>query len=104
MTRTLKIDDTDRAIIRKLRIDRRRPYAEIAAELGLAPSTVQRRASRLIESSRLKIRNDHVLGLISDKAAKIAGVREVQTFLYLRVVKNTYQWKLLENHGQGAVR
>jgi hypothetical protein len=104
VTRTLKIDDTDRAIIGILQIDGRRPYAEIAAEPGLAPSTVQELAGRLIESGLLKMRNDHLLGLISDKIANIAGVREVQTFLYLRVVENTNQWKLVGNHGQGAVR
>ena len=154
MTRPLKIDDTDRAIIRILQADGRRPYAEIAAELGLAASTVQQRANRLIDSGLLKIQgvtdaeslglavtatiavkvdgtrlreaatemgefgevgyvvictgphdillevacrdNDHLLSLISDKLAKVPGVREIQTFLYLRIVKNTYQWGLAE--------
>jgi Lrp/AsnC family transcriptional regulator, regulator for asnA, asnC and gidA len=133
-------------------MDGRRPYAEIAAELGLAPSTVQQRANRLIDAGVIKIYgvtdpsvlgsavtatialkvdgvrlrqaademgrisevgyvvictgphdillevacrdNDHLLSLISDKLAKVKGVREVQTFVYLRIVKNTYQWGL----------
>ena len=152
--RSLKIDDTDRAIIRSLQMDGRRPYAEIAAELDLAQSTVQQRANRLIDVGVLKIHgvtdpavlgsavtatialkvdgarlrqaaaemgrfaevgyvvictgphdillevacrdNDHLLSLISDKLAKVKGVREVQTFLYLRIVKNTYQWGVPE--------
>ena len=150
--RSPKIDDTDRAIIRSLQMDGRRPYAEIAADLGLAPSTVQQRANRLIDSGVLRIYgvtdssvlgnavtatialkvdgvrlrqaademgrisevgyvvictgphdillevacrdNDHLLSLISEKLAKVKGVREVQTFVYLRIVKNTYQWGL----------
>ncbi len=133
-------------------MDGRRPYAEIAAELGLAPSTVQQRANRLIDAGVVKIYgvtdpsvlgnpvtatvalkvdgvrlrqaademgrisevgyvaictgphdillevacrdNDHLLSLISEKLAKVKGVREVQTFVYLRIVKNTYQWGL----------
>lgn len=152
--RSLKIDDTDRAIIRSLQMDGRRPYAEIASELGLAPSTVQQRANRLIDAGAIKIYgvtdpdllgdsvmasialkvdgtrlrqaaaemarfsevgyvvictgphdillevacrdNDHLLSLISDKLSKVKGVREVQTFVYLRIVKNTYQWGLPE--------
>jgi Lrp/AsnC family transcriptional regulator for asnA, asnC and gidA len=152
--RSLKINDTDRAIIRILQMDGRRPYAEIAAELGLAPSTVQQRANRLIEAGVIKIYgvtdpevlgstvtatvalkvdgtrmreiaaeiariaevgyvvictgahdillevacqdNDHLLSLISDKLAKVKGVRDIQTFVYLRIVKNTYQWGLAE--------
>ena len=150
--RSIKIDDTDRAIIRSLQIDGRQPYAEIAGKLGLAPSTVQQRANRLLEAGVIRIHavtdpavlggavtatialkidgtrlrqaaaemgripevgyvvictgphdillevacrdNDHLLSIISDKLAKIKGVREVQTFVYLRIVKNTYQWGL----------
>ncbi len=148
-----KVDKTDLAIIRILQKDGRRPYAEIAAELGLAPSTVQQRATRLIESGlvlitavtdpatigypvaatlALKVEgtrlleaaaaiekfgevgyvvlctgpydmlievgcrdNEELLNFISGKLAKVKGVRETETFLYLRIVKNTYQWGLL---------
>ncbi len=154
MAKVPKLDKTDLAIIRILQLDGRRPYADIAAELGVAPSTVQQRANRLIEAGLIKIRgvtdpiilgqlvtatiaievdgtmlreaandiaqisevsyvvictgpydilievacrdNDHLLSLISDKLAKVPGVREMDTFLYLRIVKNTYQWGLAE--------
>lgn len=132
-------------------MDGRRPYAEIAAELGLAPSTVQQRANRLMSNGLLKIRavtdptlmgmpvvaavnlqvdgrviravarelatfpevsyvvicagscdiqtevacesNDQLLTLIS-KMAQVEGVRSTETFMYLQIVKNTYQWGL----------
>lgn len=150
MPKLPKVDEVDMAIIRKLQADGRRPYAEIAAELGLSPSTVQQRANRLIDSKLLQITavtdpmtlgisvmamvaikadgtmlreaaaeiakfsevgyvaictgpydilievackdNDHLLDFISDKLAEVEGVREIETFLYLRIVKNADQW------------
>lgn len=148
------LDKTDLAIIRTLQKDGRRPYAEIAAELGLAPSTVQQRATRLIDADVIQVTavaepatlgyavaatvavkvegtqlleaakaiekfnevgfvvlctgpydillevgcrdNDELLHFISGKLAKVKGVRETETFLYLRIVKNSYQWGLLD--------
>ena len=40
--------------------------------------------------------NDDLLSLLSDKLAKVKGVREMETFVYLRIVKNTYQWGLTD--------
>ena len=155
VARSGKLDNTDLAIIRILQKDGRRPFAEIASELGLAASTVQQRATRLIDSGLVKITavtdpvttghlvtatiaikvdgtrllqvaaaiekfnevgyvvlctgpydilievgcrdNDELLNFISSKLAKVKGVRETETFLYLRIVKNTYQWGLLED-------
>jgi len=50
------LDALDHAIIRALQEDGRRPYASIAEELNLAPSTVQQRANRLLESGLLTIK------------------------------------------------
>lgn len=149
-----KVDDLDLAIIRILQQDGRRPYADIATELGLAPSTVQQRANRLISMGLVKITalvdpltlgisvlamiairadgtrlreaaveigrfeevdyvvictgpydilvevacesNDNLLSFISDKLAKVEGVREIETFLYLRIVKDSDQWTVPE--------
>jgi Lrp/AsnC family transcriptional regulator for asnA, asnC and gidA len=41
--------------------------------------------------------NDELIHFISAKLARVKGVRETETFLYLRIVKNTYQWGLLED-------
>jgi Lrp/AsnC family transcriptional regulator for asnA, asnC and gidA len=39
--------------------------------------------------------NEHLIELISN-LAKIEGVRSTETFIYLRIVKNSYQWGLPE--------
>ncbi|RBI62530.1 ArsR family transcriptional regulator [halophilic archaeon] len=44
-----KLDDTDRKIIRLLVADARRPYNEIADQVGLSPPTVSDRVDRLAE-------------------------------------------------------
>ena len=144
-----EVDEIDREIIEKLQLDGRRSYADIAAELRVAPSTVQQRAHRLIERGLLKVRavtnpmlmgvpvvatialevdgtilretaaelakfeainyvvlcagsydiqievacrdNAHLLDLTTE-ISKIPGVRSTETFIYLEIVKNTYQW------------
>lgn len=154
MSKEYKVDETDLQIIRILQADGRRSFADMAAELKLAPSTVQQRTNRLIESGVIKIRgvtdnevlginvtatiaikadgtrlrqvadelskvpevsyvvictgtydllievgcrdNDHLLSLISDKLAQVKGVREMETFVYLRIIKNAYEWGLAE--------
>ncbi|MCB8944662.1 MAG: Lrp/AsnC ligand binding domain-containing protein, partial [Ardenticatenaceae bacterium] len=35
--------------------------------------------------------NTHLVDLITD-ISKISGVRSSETFMYLEIVKNTYQW------------
>ena len=152
MSKIHKIDEVDLAIIRILQKDGRRSYADIANELRLAPSTIQQRANRLIDSGVVKIAalvdpvtvgisvfamiaikvdgtrlreaavdigkfeetdyvvictgpydilievacqsNDDLLSFISDKLAKVEGVREIETFLYLRTIKDSDQWSI----------
>ena len=156
MAKLHKIDDIDLAIIRILQQDGRRAFADIAAELKLAPSTIQQRANRLIDGGVIKITalvdpatvglsvlatmaikadgtrlreaaadisqfqevdyvvictgpydilveaachsNDELLSFISDKLAKVEGVREIETFLYLRIVKDSDQWNAPKLH------
>ena len=151
MNREYQIDDIDIAIIKRLQQDGRSPYADIAAELGFAASTIQQRANRMIDSGVLKIRavtdpmvlgvpitgtlgfkiegpylrtaakkiaefeeigwvaicagpydilaelacssNEHLLNMI-ESLSKIEGVRSTETFLYLKIEKNTCQWGL----------
>ena len=38
--------------------------------------------------------NDHLLRLLSEDLAGIEGVRETETFMYLRLVKEAYTWSL----------
>lgn len=149
MARSHRVDDVDVAIVSRLQEDGRRSYADIASELGLAPSTIQQRANRLIEAGFVKIRavtdpiamgvpvvasialevdgsiikqvadelakfeevgyvvicagshdiqieiackdNDHLLNAIT-RISQIEGVRSTETYIYLKIVKNTYQW------------
>ncbi len=143
------LTDVDKKIVKKLQADGRRAYADIAAELGMAPSTVQQRANKLMERGLLKVRavtdpikmgvpvvgslslkvdgrlirkvaeqvasfpevgyvvicagscdiqleiactdNDHFLNMISE-FSEIEGVKSTETFIYLKIVKNVYQW------------
>ena len=40
--------------------------------------------------------NDDLLHFISDNLAHVDGIRNVETFLYLRTVKNSYKWEMQE--------
>jgi Lrp/AsnC family transcriptional regulator for asnA, asnC and gidA len=72
----LELDDIDRAIMQMLQDDGRRAYASIAEDLNLAPSTVQQRANRLLESGLLTIKgivhpadlDEPVIAMIAIKA------------------------------------
>ena len=46
---TISLDDTDRSLIRLLRLDGRRPNSELAAEVGLSASACLRRVRMLEE-------------------------------------------------------
>ena len=139
------------AIVHRLQDNGRRSYADIASELGLAASTVQQRANRLIGAGLLRIRavtnpvamgvpvvasmaleiegsilrevaealakfeevgyvvicagspdiqleiackdNDRLLDTIT-RISQIEGVRSTETYIYLKIVKNTYQWDI----------
>lgn len=49
------MDELDVSIIERLQRDGRRPYTEIAQELGVSEGTVRNRVSRLLESQALQI-------------------------------------------------
>lgn len=61
----LKLDDNDHSILAALRNDSRKTIRDLAAELGMRPSTVHERirrlrASGIIERFTLKLNNDAV--------------------------------------------
>ena len=45
--------------------------------------------------------NDHLLRLLSEDLARIDGVRETQTFMYLRLLKEAYTWSLADGSAAG---
>jgi Lrp/AsnC family transcriptional regulator for asnA, asnC and gidA len=50
-----RLDDTDRAIISHLQYDGRKPFTEIADQLGISEGTVRRRVKLLTEDGTLQI-------------------------------------------------
>lgn len=144
------LDDLDKAIIKALQLDGRRPYAQIGRELKVPEATVRQRAERLIargvvqvvgvtdplamgfqqpafiglkvDASRLEQiaerlagldevtyvvvtagrydlicevvceDNDHLLRVLTDRVARIEGIRSTETMVELRFVKESYRW------------
>ena len=50
-----QLDKTDQAIVSQLQYDGRKPYTEIAAELGVTEGAVRRRVKRMIDQGVLQI-------------------------------------------------
>jgi Lrp/AsnC family transcriptional regulator, regulator for asnA, asnC and gidA len=46
--------------------------------------------------------NDHLLRLLSEDLAGIEGVRETETFMYLRLLKEAYTWSVAPADGAPA--
>jgi Lrp/AsnC family transcriptional regulator for asnA, asnC and gidA len=155
-TRTLgarPVDDVselDKRIIEHLQQEGRRPFTQIASELGVSEAAVRARTNRLVERGVLQIvgvtdplrlgfgqmamigvrceasklmhvaesvsefpevdyvvitagsydilietvceDNEALLRFLTEKLRAIDGVRDTETFVYLRMVKQTYQW------------
>jgi Lrp/AsnC family transcriptional regulator for asnA, asnC and gidA len=144
------ISELDKRIIEHLQQDGRRPFTQIAADLGVSEAAVRARTNRLIARGILQIvgvtdplklgfqqqaligircepsklievaeavaefpevdyvvitagtydllietvceDNDALLAFLADRLRQIDGIRETETFMYLRMMKQTYQW------------
>ena len=140
----------DKRIIEHLQADGRRPFTQIALDLGVSEAAVRARTNRLIERGILQVvgvtdplklgfhqmamvgircqsdrlvavaeelaampevdyvvitagtydllietvceDNEALLRFLAERLRAIEGVRETETFVYLRLVKQTYQW------------
>ena len=140
----------DKRIIEHLQADGRRPFTQIAAELGVSEAAVRARTNRLVERGVLQVvgvtdplrlgfqqmamigvkceaerlmevadaiaafpevdyvvvtagsydllvetvaeDNEALLRFLAERLRRVQGVRETETFVYLRMVKQTYQW------------
>jgi Lrp/AsnC family transcriptional regulator for asnA, asnC and gidA len=147
--RGTEIGELDKRIIEHLQQDGRRPFTQIAAELGVSEAAVRARTNRLVERGILQIvgvtdplklgfqqmamvgvrcerdklvevaervaefpevdyvvitagtydllietvceDNTALLQFLAEKLRAIDGVRDTETFVYLRMVKQTYQ-------------
>ena len=145
-----EVSDLDKRIIEHLQQDGRRPFTQIAAELGVSEAAVRARTNRLVERGILQVvgvtdplklgfhqmamigircesaklievaeqlasmpevdyvvitagsydllietvceDNDALPAFLADRLRAIDGVRETETFVYLRLVKQTYQY------------
>ena len=149
-SRGLDVSDLDKRIIEHLQEDGRRPFTQIALDLGVSEAAIRARTNRLIEKGILQVvgvtdplklgfqqmamigikveaarlievaeeiaafpetdyvvvtagtydilvecvaeDNEALLQFLSERLRKIDGVRETETFVYLRLVKQSYQW------------
>ena len=145
-----EVSTLDKRIIEHLQQDGRRPFTQIAADLGVSEAAVRARTNRLVERGILQIvgvtdplklgfqqqamigvrcerdrllqvseavsafpevdyvvitagtfdllievvceNNEALLQFLTEKLRAVDGVRETETFVYLRMVKQTYQW------------
>jgi len=69
-----QLDETDRAIVAQLQYDGRKPFTEIAAELGVTEGAVRRRVHRLVDSGVLQIVGVVEPQLLEWNAAGMIGV------------------------------
>jgi Lrp/AsnC family transcriptional regulator for asnA, asnC and gidA len=149
-SRAEDVSELDKRIIEHLQADGRRPFTQIAAELGVSEAAVRARTNRLIERGILQVvgvtdplklgfqqmamigirceadhlmdvaakcadmpevdyvvitagtydilietvceDNEGLLRFLAERLRTIDGVRETETFVYLRMVKQSYQW------------
>jgi len=148
--RTDEVSALDKRIIEHLQQDGRRPFTQIAGDLGVSEAAVRARTNRLVERGILQVvgvtdplrlgfqqmamigircerdklvevseriaempevdyvvitagsydllietvceDNEALLRFLADKLRQVDGVRDTETFVYLRMVKQTYQW------------
>jgi Lrp/AsnC family transcriptional regulator for asnA, asnC and gidA len=144
------VSEFDKRIIEHLQQDGRRPFTQIAADLGVSEAAVRARTNRLIERGILQIvgvtdplklgfqqqamigvrcqadrllqvaetvaafpevdylvvtagsydllvevvceDNDALLRFLTERLRRVEGVRETETYVYLRMVKQAYAW------------
>jgi Lrp/AsnC family transcriptional regulator for asnA, asnC and gidA len=145
-----EVSALDKRIIEHLQQDGRRPFTQIASDLGVSEAAVRARTNRLVERGVLQVvgvtdplrlgfqqmamigircerdklvevseriaempevdyvvitagtydllietvceDNEALLRFLAEKLRQIDGVRDTETFVYLRMVKQTYQW------------
>jgi Lrp/AsnC family transcriptional regulator for asnA, asnC and gidA len=116
------VSDLDKRIIEHLQTDGRRPFTQIATDplklgfhqmamIGIRCEsdqlvTVAEAVAEMPEVDYVVITagtydllietvcedNEALLRFLTEKLRAIEGVRETETFVYLRMVKQTYQW------------
>src|SRR6266700_3210963 len=113
----IHLDEVSRRIIEQLQQDGRRSYAAIAKVVGLSEAAVRQRVQKLLDAGVMEIvavtevdyvvlcagsfdllvelvceDDEDLFRLINDRVRTIPGVRATESFVYLRLVKQTYTW------------
>ena len=108
------LDDVSKRIIEQLQEDGRRAYATIGKAVGLSEAAVRQRVQRLVESGVIQIvavtdplqvgftrqamigvrsdGDDHLLDLLTNRIRTTPGVRSTETFVYLKLHQQHYDW------------
>jgi Lrp/AsnC family transcriptional regulator for asnA, asnC and gidA len=144
------VSELDKRIIEHLQEDGRRPFTQIAADLGVSEAAIRARTNRLVDRGIIQVvgvtdplklgfhqqamigirceadrlmsvaaqvaefpevsyvvvtagsydilietvceDNDGLLRFLAERLRTISGVRETETFVYLRLIKQSYQW------------
>lgn len=74
LLRTARLDDLDRALVELLQADGRRPYAQLAAELGVTEKTARRRVQALVDGGVIQITAVTDPALLGYRAAALLGI------------------------------
>ena len=145
-----ELSELDKRVIEHLQQDGRRPFTQIASDLGVSEAAVRARTNRMVERGVLQVvgvtdplrlgfqqmamigircerdmlvevseriadmpevsyvvitagtydllietvceDNEALLRFLTEQLRQIEGVRDTETFVYLRMVKQSYQW------------
>ena len=111
------VDDVGKRLIEQLQQDGRRSYAALAKTVGLSEAAVRLRVegdlvrvadelAKIDEVDYVVITagsfdillelvcedDDHLLRVLSERVRVLPGVRATETFVYLKLAKQTYAW------------
>src|SRR6187402_2408538 len=116
--KTLVLDEVSKGIIEQLQEDGRRSYAEIGKAVGLSEAAVRQRVQKLQESGVMQVvavtdpmqlgfyrqamvgilaevvceNDDDLIELLNKRIRGLDGVQSTETFVYLRLHKQYYNW------------
>ena len=102
----VRLDEVSKQIIEHLQVDGRQSYATIAREVGLSEAAVRQRATKMLEAAYVVTTagsfdvlvemvcedDEQLLELLTTRLRTIPGVRSTETFVYLRLDKQHYDW------------
>ena len=108
-SRPIALDEVSKAIIEQLQEDGRRSYAEIGKAVGLSEAAVRQRVQKLSDIPAVDYvvltagsfdilaeivceNDDDLIELLNQRIRRIDGVQATETFVYLKLQKQLYNW------------